>query len=137
EQQTVLSTILNTTDFDAFGVIKPDGEVLYSNGTKDNLDSTDPIMDVIKNGTNLVTFKVGELTEGVQLNIITPIYRNGNVVGALLGRRDGYSLSTITDETGYGEKGYGYIIDEKGTIIAHPVRSLILSKFNPIVVAEG
>ncbi|WFA07945.1 methyl-accepting chemotaxis protein [Tissierella sp. Yu-01] len=136
EQQTVLSSVLSSTDFQAFGVINPDGDVTYSNGTKENLESTDEMMDVIKDGTNLIIFNVGSMTEGVQLNLLTPIYRNDKVVGALLGRRDGFSLSDITDETGYGENGYGYIIDENGTVIAHPVRNLVLSKFNPIVVAE-
>jgi methyl-accepting chemotaxis protein len=45
---------------------------------------------------------------------------------------DGNSLSEITDDTGYGENGYGYIIDNVGTIIAHPNRDYVLDQLNPI-----
>ncbi|UTW70171.1 hypothetical protein KHA80_05950 [Anaerobacillus sp. HL2] len=32
----------------------------------------------------------------------------------------------------YGEKGYSYIINGKGTIIAHPKREMVTEQFNPI-----
>ena len=63
-----------------------------------------------------------------------PIHNDGIVVGALIGRRDGNALSEITDDTGYGENGYGYIIDKKGTVIAHPDRERVLNQFNPIII---
>lgn len=132
EQQPVLSSLLSTTDFQSFAVIKPDGSVTYSNGTKATLDSTDPIMTALKNKSSLVTFDVSQTSEQAYLDIITPIYRNGSVVGALMGRKDGFSLSDITDDTGYGSDGYGYIIDEQGNVIAHPDRDLIKGRFNPI-----
>src|SRR5690606_25695896 len=62
----------------------------------------------------------------------TPIEMDGKIVGALIGRRDGNSLSEITDDTGYGEKGYGYIINGDGTIIAHPDRQKVIDQFNPL-----
>lgn len=61
-----------------------------------------------------------------------PIERDRNVIGALIGRRDGNSLSIITDDTGFGDSGYGYIINKKVTVVAHPDREKVMNLFNPI-----
>ena len=61
-----------------------------------------------------------------------PIEREGRTVGALIGRRDGRSLNNITNELGYGESGYAFMIDEKGTMVAHPDGDRVLNQFNGI-----
>ena len=66
-----------------------------------------------------------------------PIMRNGNVLGAVLGRMGGNSLSEIVDTAGYGERGFGYVINSSGTVIAHPNREMVLNEFNPITEAEN
>ena len=38
---------------------------------------------------------------------------------------------------GYGENGYGYIINGNGTIIAHPDREKVINQFNPIEEAKN
>ena len=37
---------------------------------------------------------------------------------------------------GYGDNGYGFIIDSQGTIIAHPDRQRVLDQFNPIEASK-
>lgn len=136
EQQVVLTNMLATTEFQAFGIIHPDGSINYSNGTKATLDQADPMLEALKGDTKVIKFESMATTERVVLSIATPIERNGNIVGALLGRRDGYTLSDITDSTSYGETGYCYIIDNNGTIIAHPERDKVLNNFNPILLSK-
>jgi methyl-accepting chemotaxis protein len=62
----------------------------------------------------------------------TPIERDGKVVGALIGSRDGNALSEVTDDTGFGKDGYGYMINSNGTVVGHPDRDKVLNQFNPI-----
>jgi len=62
----------------------------------------------------------------------TPIEKNGKIVGALIGRRDGNALSMITDDAGFGNSGYGYIINSSGIVVAHPDREKVINQFNPI-----
>ena len=72
------------------------------------------------------------VTNSVVLMYATPIKDNGKIVGALIGRRDGNSLSGITNDTGFGEKGYAYIINNEGTLVAHPDGEKVLNQFNPL-----
>lgn len=57
--------------------------------------------------------------------------KNGSVQAVLIGRREGTVLSDITAETKYGENGYGYMINNKGSVVAHPDRSLVTDVFTP------
>ena len=65
-----------------------------------------------------------------------PLYHNNQIAGVIVAVGDGNFLSYIVDEVGYGEAGYGYIIDEEGTVIAHHNRELVIDQFNPIVAAQ-
>ena len=66
-----------------------------------------------------------------------PIIKEETITGALVGFRDANALSVITDDTGYGENGYGYMIKGNGAIIAHPDRQKVLDLFNPIEEAKN
>lgn len=55
-----------------------------------------------------------------------PIKDNGAVLGVLLARRDGNALAEITSDMGYGETGYAYVINDKGIVVAHPNRDLVM-----------
>lgn len=61
-----------------------------------------------------------------------PIKSGENVVGVLIGERDGTFLSEITDTLGVGEGGYALIVDTEGTMIAHPNRDLVLKQSNAL-----
>ncbi len=61
-----------------------------------------------------------------------PLTFNNSIVGVLVAVGDGNFLSQIVDDMGYGESGYGYIIDQQGTVIGHPRRELVIDAFNPI-----
>lgn len=66
-----------------------------------------------------------------------PLTFNNRIVGVLVAVGDGNFLSQIVDDMGYGESGYGYIIDQKGTIIGHPRRELVIEAFNPIEAVKN
>ena len=65
-----------------------------------------------------------------------PIKRDGEVVGALVGRRDGNALSAITDDANYGDTGYAYMINSKGVLVAHPDKDRVLNQWNPLEEAK-
>ena len=56
--------------------------------------------------------------------------------GVLLARLDGTLLSEITDNIGYGETGYAYIIDSTGVLIAHGNREFVMDQRNFIEESE-
>ncbi|QGG48927.1 methyl-accepting chemotaxis protein [Heliorestis convoluta] len=65
-----------------------------------------------------------------------PVFRDDQVAGVFFGTRDGTGLSTLAGGITIGRGGYAYIINEKGTFIAHPNEALVLETFNPIEEAQ-
>lgn len=131
-QQVILQNQEENTDFINLGIIDLDGVIHYSDGRDVQLQPTDPALKALEGDRNAYNFGVSQATGEIVLIYSMPIKQNGEIVAAIIGRRDGNSLSEITDDTGYGEEGYGYIIDSNGTIIAHPDRERVLSQSNPI-----
>lgn len=136
EQQAVLKNYLAQTSLQELGIINPDGSVQYSSGIQNKFEANDPIMEIFNGKNNVVSFSVNSNNDEPILLYATPIKSNGKIVGALLGRKNGSALSTLTKDTGYGDEGYGYIINSSGTIIAHNDIDMIISKFNPIELAK-
>lgn len=68
--------------------------------------------------------------------IAAPIYLNGNQSGVFYGIKDGSSISKIADEINYGKTGYGYIINDNGTVVGHPNSNLVLEQYNVIEASK-
>lgn len=131
-QQPILLEQLKNTSFLDIAVVQPDGTAYYSSGTVSQLGDREYVKKALSGEENVSDVIVSRVTNDVVLMYAVPIEKDGKVVGALIGRRDGNALSAITDDTGFGESGYGYIINNNGTIVAHPDREKVLNQFNPI-----
>ena len=73
---------------------------------------------------------VSKLDETVIMVYAVPIINDGVVVGALVGDKEATELSSITDQMGYGENGYAYIISPEGTIFCHPNKENVINQEN-------
>ncbi|MEL1133745.1 methyl-accepting chemotaxis protein [Desulfitobacterium sp. THU1] len=131
-QQPILKGQLANTKFLDIGVVQMDGSVSYSDGSTNNLGDRDYVKKALNGELAISDIIISKVTNSLVLMYAAPIKKDGQVVGALVGRRDGDALSLITDDTGYGENGYGYIINGKGVVVAHPDRDKVFSQFNPI-----
>ena len=136
KQKTILNNQLKSTEFHDLGVMELDGKVKYSSGTTTQIQESDPLRKALQGEEKVLNFSVDFKSNTVILIFATPIEYDGNVVGALLGRRDGNTLSDITDDIGYGEKGYSYLLSTDGTVIAHPDRNKVLSQYNAINLSK-
>ncbi len=132
KQEPILKNILGKTNFLALGVVDLKGDVKYSDGTVNQLGDREYVIKALAGEPNVSDIIISRVTNQAVLMFATPIERNGRVVGALIARSDGNSLSLITEDTGFGETGYGYIINDKGIIVAHPDREKVMNQFNPI-----
>ncbi|AGA70677.1 methyl-accepting chemotaxis protein [Desulfitobacterium dichloroeliminans LMG P-21439] len=131
-QQPILQRQVDRTSFLDIGVVQLDGSVNYSDGSTSNLGDREYVKKALNGESNVSDVIISKVTNSLVLMYAAPIEKDGQVVGALVGRRDGDALSLITDDTGYGENGYGYMINSQGTIVAHPDRDKVFSQFNPI-----
>ena len=131
-QNPILQGILSETNFLDIGVVDLNGNTKYLDGSEVQLDDREYVIKALAGQSNVSDVIVSRITNTVVMMNATPIRRDGEVVGALVGTRDGNTLSEIIDDTGLGDSGYGYIINKAGTIVAYPDREMVLSQFNPI-----
>ena len=89
------------------------------------------------NGTSGISdVSISKVTNGPVVLEVAPIKSNGQVVGILMGRRDGTALTSITDNLGVGETGFAFIITKDGVLNAHADKQLVLEQRNAITEAE-
>ena len=94
------------------------------------------VKSALSGTANVSDVLISKVTNSAVLMYAVPIMDRGKVVGALIARRDGNALFEITDQMGYGETGYAYIINDKGVTVAHPNRDLVMDQFEPIEAAK-
>jgi len=135
-QQPVLQSLVKETEFIDLAIVQMDGTANYSDGTISQLSDRDYIKKALSGESAISDVLISKVTNQPVIMVATPIYKADKVVGALIGRRDGNTLSDIVDGTGYGKEGYGYIINSAGTVIAHPDRDKVLKQFSPIEEAK-
>jgi methyl-accepting chemotaxis protein len=117
-------------------VVFPGGKTLYTDGSENQLGDRDYVKKAFSGTANISDVIISRVTNEPVIMAAVPITAGKNVVGVLIGRNDGNTLSKITNDTGYGEKGFAYIINAKGIVIAYPDKNKVLSQFNPIKEAE-
>lgn len=131
-QKPILENQLRKTDFIDIAVVYPDGSAYYSSGSTSQLGDREYVKKALAGESNVSDLILSRVTDEIVLMYATPIEKDGKVVGALIGRSDGNALSMITEDTGFGDSGYGYIINSSGIVVAHPDREKVMNQFNPI-----
>lgn len=138
-QKTVLQRQVAKTGFIDIGVVGPDGVANYTDGSTSQLGDREYIKKAFAGEKNVSDLLVSRVTGEVVLMYAVPIEKDGKAVGVLVGRRDGNALSDITDGIGFGDKGYAYMINGRGTVVAHPDKERVMDQWNPIeeVINDG
>lgn len=136
-QQLILKGQVEKTNFLDLAVVDLDGIAYYSDGTTSKLGDRDYIKKALSGQINVSDLLISRVTNQPVMMYAAPIERDNKVVGALIGRRDANALSDITADVGYGNDGYAYMINDKGTIIAHPDKDKVLNQFNPILEVKN
>jgi len=120
------------TGFLAFAFADKNGDSIIFDSKKDKINVAD--REYFQMAMQGKTFASDLVKSGVTGELVliyaAPVYRNGQLVGVLYGRRDGLALSKITEEITYGETGYGYVINNDGIVVGHPEINLVLKQYN-------
>ena len=136
-QQESLKEDIERLGYLDIGVVSMSGQATYvSSGETTDLSDRSYIQKALSGEMNVSDVLISKVTNSAVLMYAVPIVKDGRVVGALIARRDGNALSEITDEMGFGEEGYAYLINDKGIVVAHNDRELVMSQFQPIEVAK-
>jgi len=110
EQQQVLQRQLENTGFLTLGIVYPDGNAYYVDGTTAELGDRDYIIRAFRGEPNVSDIIVSRVTQEAVLMYAVPIRDNGSTVGVLIGRSAGHALTDLTDDMGFGSDGYAYMI---------------------------
>lgn len=136
KQLASLKKQLPYTNFLDVGVVFPDGSTFYTDGSKSNLGERDYVKSALSGNVAVSDVLLSKVTNSLVLMYAAPIYRGQEIVGALVGRRDGSALSQVIVDSKLGQSGYAYIVNQTGTVVAHPDISMVMEQFNPLEQAK-
>ena len=137
QQRPALEFEAKRLNFPTMAVIHPDGQALYPDGYKASLGDRDYFQKAMKGETNFSGIIISRVSNSAVMVVAAPIKDEaGKPVAVILARLNGTWLCDISDEIGYGQKGYSYIIDGKGTMIAHKNRDFVMEQKNFIEEAK-
>lgn len=135
-QRPILQEQIKVTGCLDMAIVDLQGKATYSDGSTAELGEREYIQKALNGETNVSDTIVSKVTDSLVIMYAAPIERDGKVVGALIGRRDGTALNEIIQDIKYGEEGYGYIISNEGKLVAHEDTETVMNEYNPIEMAK-
>jgi methyl-accepting chemotaxis protein len=129
--KAILEREIKRTGYLSMGIVMPDGTARFSDGSTESLADQPIVKEALAGRTSLSDVIITGETHQPVIMLATPIRgESGNVSAVLLARLDGLFLSRITDQIRFGKKGYSYIINQKGALVAHDNREFVKSARN-------
>lgn len=121
----------------AMAVVGKDGIARYADETTANLGDRDYVKKAFQGVSNVSDMILSRVTNSLVVMVAVPIHDAKNAVSAvLIGRMDAKTLSDIIVSIDMGGKGYAYMVDKNGTMIAHQNTDLVLNQVNYIEEAK-
>lgn len=136
EQKPVLEDQLKKLGLLSMAVVHPDGTAYDNTGIVFNLGDRGYVQKALSGRAAISDIIIARETNELSMLYAVPIKKDGEVVGALVPRGDANLLSNAISDMKVGEKGYSYIINGSGTVVAHPDGQKVINQFNPIKESE-
>ncbi|MCX7748124.1 MAG: methyl-accepting chemotaxis protein [Clostridia bacterium] len=106
------------------------GKSLSTNGKASNISDREYFKKAIA-GTRAISDPiVSKEDKSVVIAYAVPIKSEGEVIGTIVALRDGNELSSITNGITFGNSGKAFMLNQKGTTIAHSNRDLVINMDN-------
>ena len=119
------------------GIVTPDGIAHYvSAGDTAELGDRDYIKKAFQGEANISNVLISRAINKAVIMLAVPIKVENEVVGVLIGRKDGTALSEITDQMGFGENGYAFVVGKDGTLFAHKNKDFVMEQRNILAEIE-
>ncbi|GMO51911.1 MAG: cache domain-containing protein [Termitinemataceae bacterium] len=134
EQRAALRADVERIGVLDLAIVSLDGTARYvKEGNQANLGDRDYTKKALAGQPTVSDIIISKVIGKAVLMLAVPIFgRDGQVVGALVARKDAGALNDITAGLNIGENGYFFMINPEGTYTAHPNTKLVLEQFNPI-----
>lgn len=133
-QSISLASDASRVGFLDIGVVSPNGVARYiSDGSTADLGERDYIKNAFQGNANISDVIISKVTNSAVVMLAVPIESNNKVVGVLIARKDGTSLSQISEDLGFGENGYSFILGADGVTYAHDNNDFVMDQKNILV----
>jgi methyl-accepting chemotaxis protein len=109
---------------------------LDKNKSEVNINDRDYFQGAMRGELTASDLIISKVTGDAMAVYAAPIYLNGELVGVFYGEKEALSLSQIVSEVKYGETGYGYLVNNQGTIVAQENTELVLKQDNVLENAK-
>lgn len=122
KQEDILTTLLQIKE--KYGYVHvalgigSSNEILYEDGTKENLSGKE-YFDKVMKGEEVVTDPLISSSNELMIIFGVPILKGDEIIGGLFGYRSAYELGEITSGLTFGESGNVYIVNAVGNTISH------------------
>ncbi len=133
---SLLKEELGKTDFLDIGYVLPNGYTYYTDGTVRLMSDREYVKSALKGQAMMSDVVISRVTRKPEIELCVPIVKDGEVVGALLGRRNADALGQIIKDEGYGAEGYAFMINSEGRMIANPDTQKVINRYSPIEEAK-
>jgi methyl-accepting chemotaxis protein len=130
EKLSLLSNETKRSGHLRMGFSDKKGNIKYTDGNEINIADTENFKKAMSGNSNIAGPFIC-ISDGSRVLIYTvPIEKNGNIVGVLSAVREDTVLSEFTDKIKFSKSCEAFIINNKGTTIAHKDRQLVINESN-------
>ena len=130
-QQPALANAIAKYGYAQCGVATPDGKLRMNDGSEADISERPYFRQAMGGRTVFSDVVMHRVLNRPIMTLATPIRgEGGRVEGLVVAILDAIWLSEITDQVKYGQRGYSYIIDGKGALIAHDNREFVNTSRN-------
>lgn len=113
-----------------------DGKTNATDGKQYDLSDRDYVQRALKGELVAAEPVTSKVSGNLVIPYAVPIKSNGQIIGALVAIKDSTALTKVVNEIKYGETGYAYMVNSKGTLIAHPNQELVDTEYNFIEASK-
>lgn len=118
ENKRLIQSIVKEQDLDLIGIMKANGDAYYNNGARKNVKNRGYFKKVMQ-GQKIMSPPLASKVDGrTKVILAVPIYRNGQVTGALGASYNVGALNQMLFDDIYDGIGFSMIIDTSGKIIS-------------------
>lgn len=137
-QRRLLKQEVERLGYFDMAIVSLDGTARYiQEGNTAQLGEREYVQKAFQGKANVSDVIINKVTNETVVTFAVPIMVNQKVQGVLVGAREGTFLNEITDNLGYGENGFAYILGSDGTMYAHPNREYVINQGNVLEDMEG
>jgi methyl-accepting chemotaxis protein len=130
----ILNLFTSQGGYLGMGLVGQDGVARYPDGTEAQLGDREYVQKAFKGETVVSDVLISRVTNSPVMMIAAPVMdASQRIYAVLIARLDASWLSEITDQLGFGEDGYAYIINSAGALVAHSNRQYVLEQRNFLV----